>query len=171
MFRANDRFISEIFRHATFVLVYWLKHFASPVFLIVGILWNCKIHETCVEICVIAYINWASKIFVIRISNERELKFEIIGRFINFTWVSNACTVDGYLCTDSTKINHPEPYICMYWTNFRQPTALIQLNIFGKIPTEVCSPHLYASFGTFYAQIGQLFEAQWVFEVCLKIDN
>ena len=29
-----------------------------------------------------------------------------------------------------------------------------------KTPLEVCSPHLYASFGTFYAKIGQLFEAQ-----------
>ena len=29
---------------------------------------------------------------------------------------------------------------------------------------EVCSPYLYVSFGTFYAQIGQLFEAQWIFE-------
>ena len=36
---------------------------------------------------------------------------------------------------------------------------------------EVCSQHLYASFGTFCAQIGQLFEAQWVFEVCLEIDK
>ena len=35
--------------------------------------------------------------------------------------------------------------------------------------TEVFSPCLYASFGTFCAQIGQSFEAQWVFEVCLEI--
>ena len=27
------------------------------------------------------------------------------------------------------------------------------------------------SFGTFWVQIGQLFEAQWIFEVCLKIDK
>ena len=40
-----------------------------------------------------------------------------------------------------------------------------------KIFIEVCSPHLYASFGTFWVQIVQLFEAEWVFEVCLKIDK
>ena len=42
----------------------------------------------------------------------------------------------------------------------RQPTAHVHKNIFGKKPIEVCSPHIYASFGTFYAKIGQLFEAQ-----------
>ena len=31
---------------------------------------------------------------------------------------------------------------------------------FEKILREVCSPHLYASFGTFCVQIGQLFAAQ-----------
>ena len=30
---------------------------------------------------------------------------------------------------------------------------------------EDCSPHLYASFGTFSAKIGPLFQAQRVFEV------
>ena len=43
---------------------------------------------------------------------------------------------------------------------FRQPTAHVHQNIFAKTPIEVCSSHLYASFGTFYAKIGQLFEAQ-----------
>jgi len=52
----------------------------------------------------------------------------------------------------------------MHWTNFRQPTAHIQQNIFGKTLLEVGSPYLYASFGTFYAKIGPLFEAQWVFK-------
>ena len=51
--------------------------------------------------------------------------------------------------TDSTKINRPGHNIHMYWTNFRQPTAHLQQNIFGKTPIEVRSPHLYASFGTF----------------------
>ena len=37
-----------------------------------------------------------------------------------------------------------------------------------KTLREVGSSHLYASFGTFWVQIGQLFEAQWVFEKCLK---
>ena len=73
--------------------------------------------------------------------------------------------------TDLTKINRPGYNIRIYWTNFRQPTAHVQQNIFGKTLTEVCSPHLYASFGTFYAKIDLSLEAQWVFEVCLKIDN
>ena len=73
--------------------------------------------------------------------------------------------------TDSTKINRPEHNIRMYWTNFRQPTAHVQQNIFGKTLIEVCSLNLYASFGTFCVQMGQLFASQWVFEACLKIDN
>ena len=62
--------------------------------------------------------------------------------------------------------NRPGYNIRFYWTNFWKPTVYVQQNIFDKNPLEVCSPHLYASFGTFSAQIGQL-----VFEVCLKIDN
>ena len=72
--------------------------------------------------------------------------------------------------TDSTKINRPVYSIRMYWTNFRQPTAHVQQNIFETLK-EVRCPHLYASFGTFNAKIGPLFEAEWVFKVCLKIDN
>ena len=52
----------------------------------------------------------------------------------------------------------------MYWTNFQQPSAHVQQNIFGKTLIEVCSLHLYASFGTFCVQIGQLFAPQWVFK-------
>ena len=73
--------------------------------------------------------------------------------------------------TDSTKINRPGHNIRMYWTNFWQPTAHVQQYIFGQNLIEVCSPHLYASFGIFYVKIGQSFEAQLAFEVCLKIDN
>ena len=40
-----------------------------------------------------------------------------------------------------------------------------------KILIEACSPHLYASFGIFCAKIGQLLEAQRVFEECLEIDK
>ena len=39
-------------------------------------------------------------------------------------------------------------------------TVLVQQNVFEKTLVEVSSPHLYASFGTFCAQISQLFEAQ-----------
>ena len=47
----------------------------------------------------------------------------------------------------------------------------VQQNIFEKTHIEVCIPYIYASFGTFCAQIGQLFEAQRVLEVCLEIDK
>ena len=60
--------------------------------------------------------------------------------------------------TDSTKINRPGHNIHMYWSNFWQPTAHLQQNIFGKTPIEVCSPHLSTFFGTSYTKIGQLFE-------------
>ena len=66
--------------------------------------------------------------------------------------------------TDSTKINRPGHNIRMYRTNFRQPTAHVQRNIFGKTLIEVCSLHLYASFGTFCIQIGQLFAPKRVFK-------
>ena len=62
-------------------------------------------------------------------------------------------------------------YLCMYWTNFWQPTIHAPQNIWEKTVIEVGSPQLYASFGTFCAQIGQLFEAQWVLEVYLKISK
>ena len=57
------------------------------------------------------------------------------------------------------------PYaICMYRTNFWQPNIHVQQNIFEETLIEVGSSrtHLYASFGTFCLEIGQLFEAQWV---------
>ena len=64
------------------------------------------------------------------------------------------------LGTDSTKINRPGHKIRIYWMNFRQPTAHVQQNIFGKTLIEVRTPHLYASFGTFYGKYCPLFEAQ-----------
>ena len=47
----------------------------------------------------------------------------------------------------------------------------IQQNVFEKTLIEVCILHLYASFGSFCVQIGQLFETQWVFEECLNMDK
>ena len=73
--------------------------------------------------------------------------------------------------TDSTKINRPGHNIRMYWTNFRRPTPHVQQSIFGKSPIEVRSLHLYASFGTFCVQIGQLFAPQWVFEQSEEFRN
>ena len=58
------------------------------------------------------------------------------------------------------------PYsIRMYWMNFWQPTVHVQQNIFEKTLKEVGSLYLWASFGTFFAQIGQLFKAQWDFKL------
>ena len=61
--------------------------------------------------------------------------------------------------------------VCTYWTNFWQPTAHRRQNIFGKIPIEVYSPHLYASFGTIYVQIDQLFAPQLVFKLSQEFQN
>ena len=70
-----------------------------------------------------------------------------------------------------TKVKHPSYNIRMYWTNSCQPTVRIQQNIFEQTLIEVGNLHLYASFGTFCVQIGQLFESQWAFEECLNIDK
>ena len=59
----------------------------------------------------------------------------------------------------------------MYWTNICLPTVRVQYNIFEQTLTEVDSLYLYASFGTFCVQIGQLFESQWASEECLNIDK
>ena len=62
----------------------------------------------------------------------------------------------SYECTE--RIFDSQPF--MYSNIFLKKTLL-----------EVYSSHLYASFGTFCEQIGQLFEAQWDLEVCLEIDK
>ena len=71
--------------------------------------------------------------------------------------------------TDSIKLNRLGYNTRMYWTNFWQPNVHIQQKFFEKNLIEAYSSHLYASFGIFCAQIGQLFEAQWVFETRLEI--
>ena len=63
----------------------------------------------------------------------------------------------------NTSMN-PKYSIRMQWTNFRQPTAHVQQNIFGKTPTEVCSPCLYASFDTFLRQNWLIIQQLTVFE-------
>ena len=71
-------------------------------------------------------------------------------------WFDNATVLWIQNGTAAIKINRPGHNICMYWTNFWQPTVHVQQNIFKKTLIEVGSPHLYASFGTFCPQIGQL---------------
>ena len=76
----------------------------------------------------------------------------VIGKknvFFPHSWFSNWKNLKN---TDSIKINRPGYKIRNICTE------------------QICSPHFYASFGTFCVQNGQLFVAQWVFEVCLKID-
>ena len=46
----------------------------------------------------------------------------------------------------------------------------MQQNIFEKTIVEVDSLHIYASFGTFNVQIGQLSEAQWDFKLSEKFE-
>ena len=50
----------------------------------------------------------------------------------------------------------------------QNPTVHALQNIFEKTLIEVGSSHIYVSFGTFCVKIGQLFEAQTVFEKCMK---
>ena len=64
---------------------------------------------------------------------------------------------DYCLDTDSTQINRPGHNMRMNWTNIWQPTH-VQPNIFENTLIKACSTHLYAPFGTFYVQIGQLIE-------------
>ena len=56
----------------------------------------------------------------------------------------------NFASTASTRINRPG-----------YNTYILNKIFFGKTVIEVCSPYLYASFGTFFAQI----------EVCLKVDK
>ena len=53
----------------------------------------------------------------------------------------------------------------MYWTHFWQLFIYVQQNIFEYTVIENGSSHGYASFGTFYVQFGQLFEALWDFQL------
>ena len=63
------------------------------------------------------------------------------------------------------------PYsIRIYWTNFWQPTVHVQKNVFEKTLIKDGSSHLYAYFGFFCVQIGQLFEAQWDFKLSEKFE-
>ena len=67
--------------------------------------------------------------------------------------------------TDSIKINRLGiTNVCT--ERFFDSQPFIYSKVFlKKTLIEVCSPYLWASFGTFCVQIGQSFEAQWVFEV------
>ena len=55
-------------------------------------------------------------------------------------------------------------YNVRIWNDFCQPNVHEQQISFKKTRIEDCIPHLYASFGTFCVQIGQLFAAQWDFK-------
>ena len=125
----------------------------------------CNMHFKCI---------WKAKIIIITIFINHEkciLKYAIWRRYSTL-YICHSQKVFSK-STAAIKINHPGHNIRvrMYWTIFLRPTVNGQQNIFEKIIIEVCGPHLYASFGTFCAQIGQLFETQCVIEVCLEIDK
>ena len=104
-------------------------------------------------------------LFSWHLCSKSEFKFiELTCRKIDIVKVTFNIQGTKSQYTDSTKINRPGNNIRMHWTNFKQPTAHLQQDIFGKTLIQVCSLHLYASFGTFWVQIGQLFAPQWVFE-------
>ena len=66
------------------------------------------------------------------------------------------------VCTvDTTKIKPFSTYVCCGRFFLQPPVRVhVQQDIFEKTVIEVQSSHLYASFGSFYVQISQLFEAQ-----------
>ena len=54
--------------------------------------------------------------------------------------------------------------IALYWQDFRSLNLHSNFVIFTKTLTKSCSSWLQASFDIFWVQIGQVLEAQWVFE-------
>ena len=89
---------------------------------IYGKKWSCTMHIGC--------------------KSEREKPFFFV--LTSLTIVATCYSILGFahlkICIiqnrqnlqDSTKINRPEHNMRMYWTNFRQPTAHVQQDIFGK---------------------------------------
>ena len=59
--------------------------------------------------------------------------------------------------------------VCTEWLFDSRP--FMHNKTFLKKHIEVCSPHLYASFGAFWVQIGQLFAAQWVLKFSEEFRN
>ena len=89
------------------------------------------------------------------------------------------------LFTDHSQLYKPST-LCSYRFNQNKPSGVLHtyvLNVFStadcscatkyiwKTLIEVGSPHLYACFGTFCVQIGQLFVAQWVLKHSEEFQN
>ena len=88
-----------------------------------------------------------------------------------FTWAYLNAKYAKLKCSQytETRKNMNLPYLIrMHWTNFWHHTVHAPQNIFEKTLIEVGISHIYASFGMFCVQIGQLFEARWVFEKGMK---
>ena len=62
--------------------------------------------------------------------------------------------------TVKNKSMNPKNFIRMYKTIFWQASAHVKRSILGKLLTKIFSPELYASFGTFWVQIGQVLDLQ-----------
>ena len=67
---------------------------------------------------------------------------------------------------DTTRIKPSSPSSTNICTALRSCAT----KYFWKTVIEVHSSHIYASFGNFYVQIGQLFEAQWDFKLSKKFE-
>ena len=89
---------------------------------------------------------------------------------ISYTFRLGTLTLIFTFTVENTSMN-PKYFIHMYWTNFCRLTVNFYENTFEKLRRKICSPNIYASFGTFCVKIGQLFESQWAFQECLNIDK
>ena len=105
----------------------------------------------------------ANRLFTYVIENELRLCSPLSKSDypLEVQWFDLISKAHSYPHTTLTRMNLPYS-IRMYWTNFWQPTVHIQQNIKKTLTEGGCS-HLYASFDTFCIQIGNFFEAQWVF--------
>ena len=64
--------------------------------------------------------------------------------------------------------NMNQPYYIYVLSNFFTADRSYTTKYLKKTLIEVGSSHIYASFGTFFVQIGQLFRAKQVFDKCMK---
>ena len=62
-------------------------------------------------------------------------------------------------------------FICIERFFDDQPLMCNNFLLRKKNLIDGCNSHLYASFELFWTQIGQSFEAKWVFEICLQVEK
>ena len=96
------------------------------------------------------------KPFVCQVVNLQSL-IELV---LNFQYV---CTLPRKNMNLQSTLLHM--YVLNEFLSGGRSTVHVEQNIFEKVLIEVGSSHIYASFGTFCFQIGQLFEAEWDFKL------